>query len=192
MEPKKVVNYGSTLAVGIDVATFTESKATYAPTDNQKYHRLCAAWSLEKIVDTKPATTVVPSTLSIIPRQQACSWTFANELHLFGGLRHGIGLGDLLVFDLGQYITFSATYYQSFLIWTNTPTQWDFVDKKEVVFHQEEYTESEWPPIRPQARYGASCVLLGDVGYMMGGATDPRETAHDSWLYLPGKSYTHS
>eukprot|EP00002_Diphylleia_rotans_P009942 TRINITY_DN202_c0_g3_i4.p1 TRINITY_DN202_c0_g3~~TRINITY_DN202_c0_g3_i4.p1 ORF type:complete len:1558 (-),score=275.10 TRINITY_DN202_c0_g3_i4:700-5373(-) len=150
-----MVSYAAGAAYGGSLYIFGGWDGTKESGELWKYS---GAWSLEKIVDTKPATTVVPSTLSIIPRQQACSWTFANELHLFGGLRHGIGLGDLLVFDL---------------------------DKKEVVFHQEEYTESEWPPIRPQARYGASCVLLGDVGYMMGGATDPRETAHDSWLYLP-------
>eukprot|EP00002_Diphylleia_rotans_P003530 TRINITY_DN1244_c0_g1_i12.p1 TRINITY_DN1244_c0_g1~~TRINITY_DN1244_c0_g1_i12.p1 ORF type:complete len:2425 (-),score=375.50 TRINITY_DN1244_c0_g1_i12:344-7618(-) len=93
-----------------------------------------------------------------ISRQQACSWVVGTELHLFGGLRGGSSLNDLLVIDL---------------------------DREEIVDYQPELPTPIWPPRKPQARFGASCLLINNIGYLIAGATDVLETAHDVWMYLP-------
>ena len=37
-----------------------------------------------------------------LSRQQSCGWLHGSEMHLFGGLRSGSSLQDLLVIDLGE------------------------------------------------------------------------------------------
>eukprot|EP00002_Diphylleia_rotans_P009703 TRINITY_DN2006_c0_g1_i15.p1 TRINITY_DN2006_c0_g1~~TRINITY_DN2006_c0_g1_i15.p1 ORF type:complete len:1812 (+),score=240.76 TRINITY_DN2006_c0_g1_i15:6321-11756(+) len=122
------------------------------------YRTETTSWTCQLLELTTVKTGLLDLRLTNVARQQASVWMFGSEMHIFGGRRKDVALDDLLVLELS----------------TN-----------EIVDFKTNEGGSEWPPFWPQARFGAAYASMGDVGYLIGGATDTRETAHDSWIYLP-------
>eukprot|EP00002_Diphylleia_rotans_P021422 TRINITY_DN4167_c0_g1_i7.p1 TRINITY_DN4167_c0_g1~~TRINITY_DN4167_c0_g1_i7.p1 ORF type:complete len:1722 (-),score=210.96 TRINITY_DN4167_c0_g1_i7:164-5329(-) len=122
------------------------------------YSKNSQTWIFNDLYEKNIHKLIAFGKVDVFPRQKACSWVLGDEMHIFGGLRQGLPLQDLLVIKLGT---------------------------GDLSFYEKAADTETWPPNRPQARYGATCCLVGELGFLIGGAIDQLEPAHDIWIYLP-------